>query len=369
MNNEKSLALKISEIEERLENRSAAVGSVRTLLRSFGEVALPNGEHRLTADFFCERGGSVELDLFLNAGAERACEVSLVADGAVLARMCSSIKYSDRIRRSFYCGAGEHTLEICFVNRDSAFVLCSAAVVLSGCLRPDGFPAAASCNFGGERFFAVSAGRETLVLDESLTEVKRFSFKSDRIALADTGSLTLFYLRGGDVLCRSVFAQASAVTLVSNATDFCFMPLSQGAGALYFVRDKKLFRSVVDFSGQTVSVSQETAVELAFSDKALKVRVLTDDGGDSVIAVQGQSNLYLNGSRFSFKGMEDAFRSADGKIGLLLAENGLASVVEVNSADFKAGEKRPICYCDAACFADADCLFVVRDKKAEKEYF
>ena len=102
MSSEKSLALKISEIEERLENKSVYSETKRTLNRNFGSVTVPSGESRLALKFFAEQSGPVALDLFLNAGAERSCEMSLVADDAVLERMCPSIKYSERARKNFY---------------------------------------------------------------------------------------------------------------------------------------------------------------------------------------------------------------------------------------------------------------------------
>ena len=48
MSSEKSLALKISEIEERLENKSVYSENKRTLNRNFASVTVPSGESRLT---------------------------------------------------------------------------------------------------------------------------------------------------------------------------------------------------------------------------------------------------------------------------------------------------------------------------------
>ena len=42
MSSEKSLALKISEIEERLENKSVYSENKRTLNRNFGSVTVPS---------------------------------------------------------------------------------------------------------------------------------------------------------------------------------------------------------------------------------------------------------------------------------------------------------------------------------------
>lgn len=238
MSSEKSLALKISEIEERLENKSVYSENKRTLNRNFGSVTVPSGESRLALKFFAEQSGPVALDLFLNAGAERSCEVSLVADDAVLERMCPSIKYSERARKNFYCAAGEHTLEICFVNREAAFSLFSASAALTGSLAADASPAAAFCVSGGGEYYAVSDDGAVRIFDATLGELKSFSVKADRIALSDAGAPVLFYVSDGKILCRSVFGQTQAATLALNAADFAYMRISASAGAMYFIRDK-----------------------------------------------------------------------------------------------------------------------------------
>lgn len=91
-----------------MENKSVYSENKRTLNRNFGSVTVPSGESRLALKFFAEQSGPVALDLFLNAGAERSCEVSLVADDAVLERMCPSIKYSERARKILLRGRGAH---------------------------------------------------------------------------------------------------------------------------------------------------------------------------------------------------------------------------------------------------------------------
>ena len=368
MSSEKSLALKISEIEERLENKSVYSETKRTLNRNFGSVTVPSGESRLALKFFAEQSGPVALDLFLNAGAERSCEMSLVADDAVLERMCPSIKYSERARKNFYGAAGEHTLEICFVNREAAFSLFSASAALTGSLAADASPAAAFCVSGGGEYYAVSDDGAVRIFDATLGELKSFSVKADRIALSDAGAPVLFYVYDGKILCRSVFGQTQAATLALNAADFAYMRISASAGAIYFIRDKKLFRTIINFSNGEATASQETAVDASFSDKATRVRVPTDENGDSVLVVQGQSGLYVNGARLRLSGLTDAVFES-GVIKLLLEENGLASVAYVDGASLRLTEKQKVCFCDAACFAGGSSLLVVRDKAVGTENF
>ena len=144
--------------------------------------------------------------------------------------------------------------------------------------------------------------------------------------------------------------------------------ISASAGAIYFIRDKKLFRTIINFSNGEATASQETAVDASFSDKATRVRVPTDENGDSVLVVQGQSGLYVNGARLRLSGLTDAVFES-GVIKLLLEENGLASVAYVDGASLRLTEKQKVCFCDAACFAGGSSLLVVRDKAVGTENF
>lgn len=364
MNSEKRLSLKIAEIEESIQNKNDDIFN-RTLIRNFGEVSIPNGEFRLQTKFFCERSSTTELDLYLNVGAEKACEVSLIVDGAILSRMCSSIKYFDRARRNFFCGAGEHTLEICFVNSDSEFTL-SAVAVLTGCLRKDDSPSVAFCQSGAESVFAVADDDVIRVYNEYFAETKILETKSDRIALADINGLRLFYLTAGEIKCKSVFAQSLAETVAVGVTDFCFVANSSG-GVVFFIKEKKLFSASVVFFDDELSVGEQTAIETSYTDKLSKVRVVKDQEGAFVFITQGQSGIYVGDKRLQLKGLSDALFGSDGKIKIMTVENGLSCIVEADSIDFSAGEKSEKCFCDAACFVNENCLFVVRDKKTERE--
>lgn len=94
----------------------------------------------------------------------------------------------------------------------------------------------------------------------------------------------------------------------------------------------------------------------------------TDENGDSVLVVQGQSGLYVNGARLRLSGLTDAVFES-GVIKLLLEENGLASVAYVDGASLRLTEKQKVCFCDAACFAGGSSLLVVRDKAVGTENF
>ena len=187
----------------------------------------------------------------------------------------------------------------------------------------------------------------------------------DRLKIAPERRI---YVSDGKILCRSVFGQTQAATLALNAADFAYMRISASAGAMYFIRDKKLFRTIINFSNGEATASQETAVDASFSDKATRVRVPTDENGDSVLVVQGQSGLYVNGARLRLSGLTDAVFE-DGVLKLLLEENGLASVAYVDGASLRLTEKQKVCFCDAACFAGGSSLFVVRDKAVGTENF
>lgn len=305
MSSEKSLALKISEIEERLENKSVYSENKRTLNRNFGSVTVPSGESRLALKFFAEQSGPVALDLFLNAGAERSCEVSLVADDAVLERMCPSIKYSERARKNFYCAAGEHTLEICFVNREAAFSLFPSPSRSREALPRTQVPLRPFACREGESISPFGRRRRQDFRRNAWRAEKLFGQSGQNCAFRRGRSRAVLRFRRQNSLSERIRSDSGGNACL-KCSGFCIYAYIRKRGSNVFHSRQKAFQDDNKFSNGEATASQETAVDASFSDKATRVRVPTDENGDSVLVVQRQSGLYVNGARLRLSGLTDA---------------------------------------------------------------